>query len=76
MGPKKKGRRYPWDRWFDQDSFRLIRGVDYTMLSESMYKLIRESAKKRGVTVSVTNGPNGDSMLVIVTGRKDAASKD
>lgn len=45
--------KYPWDRWFRQQQFTLVRGVDYTCQPHGMAVLVRNTAGHRGLRVSV-----------------------
>jgi hypothetical protein len=44
--PKKHGRRYPWQKWFDCGKFRLNRGKHYDIMSPSMAQVARQAARR------------------------------
>jgi len=52
---KKGGRRpkYPWQVWLDGRQRELTPGSDFRTTIESMENLIRITAKRRGIKVSV-----------------------
>lgn len=55
MVKKKKpaNAKYPWDRWFRQKRFVLVRGRDYTCQPHSLSVMVRAAAYARKVRVSV-----------------------
>ncbi len=72
--PKGGGGRnptYPWDKWFDGNTWELVQGKDFTASVTSMQKFIREVARHRQVAVSVFK-TNLDR-LVITTRSNSAA---
>ena len=70
MMAKKKNKRvvheqFPWDRWFQRKSFRLVQGQDFNCEVHGMASQIRNKASQRGLkvslrvadgTITVTNG--------------------
>lgn len=57
-GPRKYGRRYPWDRWFARRRTTLVRGRDYDVLDHVMAAMVRQAARyaKYSVRVSIQIG--------------------
>lgn len=55
--PKRRGpkTRYPWDQWLDGKIRRLDqgKGKDFQCSVTSMVDLVRKTARKRGVSVTV-----------------------
>lgn len=51
---KKKPRfqvRYPWDEWFTNKRFRLVKGKHYFSTTTGMVQTIRKAAMTRGLKV-------------------------
>lgn len=65
---KPYGVRYPWSKWFLRGRFTLRRGRDYECASHGMAQQVRNTAYKRGVTVSLEVGD--DHVKVQVGGRR------
>ena len=63
---KKWGRRYPWDDWFANCYFELVRGIDYNGRTDTMMVQIRTQAGKRGLKVSVSSSDDGSFIGVAV----------
>jgi hypothetical protein len=63
--PKKRGPKckYPWDTWLNGERWRLVQGEDFEAELDDMVKLIRRTAKKRGLTTVVVN--KEDAGLVV-----------
>lgn len=55
-------RKYNWEEWFGQDSFTLVRGVDYHCSQSAMVQNIRNKAVKLGVRVNLEDA--GDRIRV------------
>ncbi len=59
--------RYPWDTWFQQDTFTLVKKKDFTAAIHGMAQMIRNSASSRGIKVSLNI--TDKSITVTVTHR-------
>jgi hypothetical protein len=55
--PKKRGPKckYPWDTWLNGERWRLEQGEDFQAELDDMERLIRRTAKKRGLATVVVN---------------------
>lgn len=62
--PKKYGRRYPWDKWFGQEKFRLVLGKHYHHRTHSMAQMVRNVACARKIQVTITIAPDYQSITV------------
>ena len=51
---KRTTRLYPWERWFSQKSFRIIRGKHFDCQVHGMAQQIRNAASYYGVGVSIS----------------------
>ena len=62
------GRKYPWDRWFTKQWFRVTRGKDYEGRTDSFIQQVRNAAKARNLSVriSVLRGPTAEEITVTV----------
>ncbi len=64
-------RKYPWERWFAQDRFRLVRGRDYQVTTAGMLQQVRNAAAIRyGVNIATRLGADGQSITVVVMNRR------
>jgi len=54
LANKRKLPRYPWDKWFAKNSFRVTRGKHYHCQPHSMAVQVRTAAGKRSLSVSVS----------------------
>lgn len=61
-------RKYPWEEWFDQSCFVLVRGVHYHCSQVSMAQMVRNRASAKGLRLRITD--NGSSLTVEVTGER------
>jgi hypothetical protein len=59
---------YHWESRFKEDSFVLVRGVDYDIGDASIVQQARNAASIRGVKVSIQECNKG--IIVTVTSRK------
>jgi len=50
---KKSVARYPWERWFRRQRFRLRPEIEYYCLPHSMAVLVRGAAKRKGLCVRI-----------------------
>jgi hypothetical protein len=41
---ERKNRRYPWERWFNQAEFVLVRGRDFDCRTDTMIQMLRNRA--------------------------------
>ena len=53
VAKKTKAVRYPWDKWFSQKSFRVVRGKHYHCQTHSMAQQIRNFAGENNIGVSI-----------------------
>lgn len=53
MPKKKKSVRHPWDKWFNQERFRIVRGKHFEVAPYCMAGQIRNKAPLYGVRVSI-----------------------
>ncbi len=62
------GRRekYPYDRWFDGQVWRLDEGVDFEQDRRGMAYRIRAAAKKRGIRVTVAHRDEDGRGVIVV----------
>ena len=62
------GRKYPWDRWFGKQWFRVTRGRDYECTTTSFVQQIRNAAGLRNLSVriSLLCGPKKEEVVVTV----------
>ncbi len=56
--------RYPWDRWFVKDRFKLVKGKDYRCTTISMAQQVRNAAVQYGLKVAIDEVEDG--LLVTV----------
>jgi hypothetical protein len=63
--------RYHWDERLKEDTFILVRGVDYTVGDYSICQQLRNSASARGLKISIEECANG--IMVTVTDRRGAS---
>lgn len=74
--PQRKGPSsiYPWDKWLDGKSiWRLYAGKDFTCTMDAFVDLIRKTAKKRNVLVSVFTEPDEGAQGAVVILPKESA---
>lgn len=64
MPEKKKPVRYPWDKWFNQSKFRLVRGKHFEVATYCMVGQIRNAAVLYGARVSIK--VKEDTLIVTV----------
>jgi hypothetical protein len=69
---KSEAKRYPWSRWFSQDSFTLYRGWDYRGDTYLFIQQVRNAAcsRRHNVRIRVTRNPDGESFTVEVLERR------
>ena len=46
-------RLYPWNKWFNRNTYRLKSGEDFSCSVQSMSQQIRNEAARRGAKVSI-----------------------
>lgn len=61
--------RYPWERWFAQTRFTLLRGVDFHCSTSSMTQLIRQNASNRRKGVLVKDGGDRIDVQIFPRGK-------
>lgn len=61
-----KIRRYPWDRWFAQGKFKLVRGRHYDIKSYGMAGNARNAARDRGYRLHIEIAEDEKSMVITV----------
>lgn len=73
FGPKRFGRRYPWDAWFRQTVFILEKGKHYNCKTYTMAQIVRNaaSANRHNVRVSIRTSNDGKRLRVEVIGKLD-----
>lgn len=68
--PKRKGPEtiYPWDKWLDgKTTWRLVKGTDFQCSLPGMVDLIRKTATKKKLKVSIyQEQDHGDEGAVVV----------
>jgi hypothetical protein len=57
--PGRFGRRYPWNAWFRKETFTLLPGRDYNGMPHTMAQQIRNNAKMRRLSVSISIDETG-----------------
>lgn len=62
---RKFGNRYPWRNWFGKKRMVLVRGTHYHCLSHGMAGMVRNTARRYGVTVSVSVADNSVTFEVV-----------
>jgi hypothetical protein len=70
--PRTYGRRYPWEDWFSQSSFKVRKASDYNGRTDTFAQLVRNNAPRYGVRVSIKIDRDGMGLTVTVTPRESA----
>jgi hypothetical protein len=69
--PTSRRRTYqwhPWEKWFSQKKFTLIRGKDFACQPHGMAQAIRNAAASDRFRLSISLTIDGDQVLVSVVG--------
>lgn len=66
---KKFGRRYPWQSWFANARFSLVRGRDYDCLTSNMAQMVYRAAATASIKVAVATADDESELLVTVVKR-------
>lgn len=71
--PKRFGARYPWEDWFSQAEFTLLRGRDYLCRTSAMVQQVYQAstAERHNVKVKVTTAEDEQSIHVVVEGARE-----
>ena len=59
--------KYPWERWFSKDKFKIYWGKDFDCMPHSMTVQIRTMATEYGKSVSIQTEieDNGETSLTV-----------
>ena len=57
--------KYPWDKWLASDT-TIKRGEDYNIRTSNMIQVVRLTARRKGIEVSVTSNEDEDEIYITV----------
>lgn len=69
-------RKYPWEEWFAEDVFTLVRGLHYDCSQSTMTQTVRNNASARGLRVRLVDTGIGIIVKVTRRGRNATAHTD
>ena len=63
--------KYQWSSWVDGTPWKLVKGTDFTVTTETMQANARTYAKKNDLVVRTAITDNGDSLIVQFSDRSE-----